>query len=298
MPDVTSSGSRCVVCGGGALDPVVHKGGQRYCECADCGHICVDPLPAMEQQAEFYRRQYDEGQYRSYLDARPLKLRTFERRLQAIVSVLPRTEKVLDLGCASGAFVEVARGRGIEAWGAEAVEAAVEAAPDAVRPFLFVKDVERESVEGLYDLVTFFDVIEHMRDPRLFIERVRRMLLPWGAIALTCPDRGHYLRTLMGSRWPHYQPFQHFHLFGRTDLRRFLEVAGFDVVAEGPVGKVLTYDYLSQQLQANNPLLSHLLRSAGRIAPVSLRNAPLEIRIGEMMMIAKIRSPSGASSAG
>ncbi len=298
MPDITFFGSRCVVCGGGALDPVVQKGGQRYCECAACGHICVDPLPALEQQAEFYRRQYDEGQYRSYLDARPLKLRTFERRLEAIVSVLPRPGKVLDLGCASGAFVEVARRRGIEAWGAEAVAAAVEAAPDAVRQFLLVKDVERESVEGQYDLVTFFDVIEHMRDPRLFIERVRRMLLPRGAIALTCPDRGHYLRTLMGARWPHYQPFQHFHLFGRTDLRRFLEAAGFEVVAEGPVGKVLTYDYLSQQLQANNPLLSRLLRSAGRVAPESLRNAPVEIRIGEMMMIAKMRSPSEVSSAG
>ncbi len=298
MPDMTPSGSRCVVCGGEALDPVVQKGGQQYCECAACGHIFVDPLPGLEQQAEFYRRQYAQGQYRSYLDARPLKLRTFERRLEAIVSVLPRPGKVLDVGCASGAFVEVARRHGIEAWGAEAVAAAVEAAPDDVRRFLLVKDVERESVDGQYDLVTFFDVIEHMRDPRVFIESVHRMLLPGGAIALTCPDRGHYLRTLMGARWPHYQPFQHFHLFGRSDLRRFLEAAGFDIVAEGPVGKVLTYDYLSQQLQANNPLLSRLLRSAGRIASQSLRNAPVEIRIGEMMMIAKIRSSSNGSSAG
>jgi len=152
-----------------------------------------------------------------------------------------------------------------------------------------VRDVERDAVEGGFDLVTFFDVLEHMRDPRKFIERVRALLVPRGAIALTCPDRQHFLRTLMGVRWPHYQPFQHFHLFGREDLRTFLQDAGFDVLVERSVGKVLSYEYLAGQLQANNPVLSSVMRLAGGLMPRSLRARPIEVAIGEMLAIARLR---------
>jgi SAM-dependent methyltransferase len=289
MLDQTPPAAQCVVCGLAVLEPLLEKGGQRYCRCARCGHIAIEPLPAPEEQAAFYRRQYEEGVYREYLEARPLKLQTFDRRLDAILAILPAPERILDVGCASGAFVEAARRRGFDAWGAEAVATAVEAAPPEVRPFLMVRDVERESIEGRFDLITFFDVIEHMRDPRRFISGVRTLLKPGGAVALTCPDRQHFLRTLMGARWPHYQPFQHFHLFGRSDLRTFLQHAGFDVLVERRVGKVLSYEYLAGQLQANNPVLSGAMRLAGGLLPRSLRTRPIEIRIGEMLAIARLR---------
>jgi SAM-dependent methyltransferase len=289
MLDRTPPTSPCAVCGISALAPLLEKGGQRYCQCRRCGHIAIDPLPSVEEQAAFYRRQYENGVYRDYLAARPLKLQTFHRRLNAILDVIPAAKRALDVGCASGAFVEAARVRGLDAWGAEAVATAVEAAPAQVRPFLLVRDVERDRIDGRFDLVTFFDVIEHMRDPRGFIEKVRALLAPGGAVALTCPDRQHFLRWLMGARWPHFQPYQHFHLFGRTDLRSFLEKAGFEVLVEKPVGKVLSYEYLAGQLKANNPVLSGAMRLAGTLVPRPLRARPIEVGIGEMLAIARLR---------
>src|SRR5712691_11412287 len=195
MPlDRTRPESPCVVCGEPVLRLLLEKGGQRYCECDRCGHIAVDPLPSMADQADFYQQEYDQGEYKAYLQARPLKLLTFQRRLDVIAAYVRSPGRVLDVGCSSGAFVEVARNRGLDAWGAEAVASAVEAAPGPVRPFLMVKDVERVELEGRYGLITFFDVIEHMRNPTRFISRMRSLLAPSGYLALTCPDRGHYLR--------------------------------------------------------------------------------------------------------
>jgi SAM-dependent methyltransferase len=293
MPERSTSSDGCIVCGS-PLRPLLEKGGQRYCRCVRCGHIAIDPLPPLDEQLAFYRRQYESGVYRDYLEARPLKLQTFDRRLDSILAIVPRPKRVLDVGCASGAFVEAARRRGLDAFGVEAVASAVEAAPATVRPFLLVRDVERDPVEGGFDLITFFDVIEHMRDPRGFLERVRALLTPGGAIALTCPDREHFLRTLMGARWPHYQPFQHFHLFGRSDLRTFLQDGGFDVLVERGVGKVLSYGYLTAQLQANNPVLSAAMRLAGRLLPPALRGRPIEIGIGEMLAVARLRDAKRA----
>lgn len=93
----------------------------------------------------------------------------------------------------------------------------------------------------------------------------------------------------MGARWPHYQPFQHFHLFGRPDLRTFLQGEGFEELVERSVGKVLSYEYLAGQLQANNPVLSGAMRLAGRLLPKSMRTRPVEIGIGEMLAIARLR---------
>src|SRR5450432_3711903 len=103
--DRTRPQGPCVVCGE-ALRPLLEKGGQRYCQCGNCGHIAMDPLPDLGDQAEFYRQQYAQGVYKGYLEARALKLQTFERRLDAISAHVAAPGKVLDVGCASGAFVE------------------------------------------------------------------------------------------------------------------------------------------------------------------------------------------------
>jgi len=151
-----------------------------------------------------------------------------------------------------------------------------------------VKNVERDELDGKFGMVTFFDVIEHMRAPQRFLDLMRSLLLPGGYLVLSCPDRTHFLRYLMGARWPHFQPFQHFHLFGGTDLRSFLEQSGFTVLEQRRIGKVLTWDYLSGQLDANNAMLSRIMRGAGKLLPSALRHLPIEIGIGEIMAIARL----------
>ena len=291
MLDRTAPTTPCTVCGRPDLSALLEKGGQRYCQCGRCGHIAMDPLPDLGDQEAFYKKQYAEGVYKGYMDARPLKLRTFDRRLDAILRAVPTPGRMLDVGCASGAFVEAARSRGLDAWGVEQVPDAVLGAPAGVKPYLLVKNVEREELKGEYGLVTFFDVLEHMREPQAFLGRMRSLLRPAGYIALTCPDRTHFLRYLMGKRWPHFQPFQHFHLFGGSDLRTFLEQGGFTVLEQRRVGKVLTWDYLSGQLEANNAFLSRGMRTAAKLVPTAVRNWPMEIGIGEIMAIARLRPP-------
>ncbi len=61
------------------------------------------------------------------------------------------------------------------------------------------------------------------------------------------------------------------------------------MLVERSVGKVLGYEYLAGQLQANNPVLSGAMRLAGRLLPKSMRTRPVEIGIGEMLAIARLR---------
>jgi len=89
MLDRTVPSISCIVCRERALRPLLEKGGQRYCQCENCGHIAMDPLPDLGDQEAFYKKQYAEGVYKDYMNARPLKLRTFNRRLDAILGQVP-----------------------------------------------------------------------------------------------------------------------------------------------------------------------------------------------------------------
>ncbi len=235
------------------------------------------------------RRQYQEGVYREYLQARPLKLQTFDRRLDAILPVLPGPERVLDVGCASGAFVEAARRRGFDAWGAEAVATAVDAAPPEVRPFLMVRDVERDSIDGRFDLITFFDVYRaHARSSQVHRSRPRTAESGGcgcadvsGSGALPQETDGRPVAPLPAfPALPPVRPPGPAHVPAGE---------GFEVLVERSVGKVLGYEYLAGQLQANNPVLSGAMRLAGRLLPKSMRTRPVEIGIGEMLAIARLR---------
>ena len=81
-----------------------------------------------------------------------------------------------------------------------------------------------------YDVVTAFDIIEHLEDPVAFLEEIAGMLSPGGGVVISTPDTGHVLRYLMGRRWPMLQPMQHTTLMSRLGLRVALDRLGTDRV--------------------------------------------------------------------
>src|SRR5258708_32368157 len=76
--------------------------------------------------------------------------------------------------------------------------------------------------ERRYDVVTAFDILEHTYAPVRFMQEIKQILAPGGLLVLTTPDTGHFLRFLMGKRWPMLQPMQHTVLFSRKRITEVL----------------------------------------------------------------------------
>jgi uncharacterized protein (DUF2236 family) len=83
------------------------------------------------------------------------------------------------------------------------------------------------------------------------------------------------------------QPFQHTVLFSRQSLRLALAQAGYVGAQLGPARKVLTLDYLVEQIRIHNRSLAGLYRLASPLLPRRVREAPLGLNIGEMMAVAR-----------
>lgn len=274
----------CPICLGGPVRGYCRKESARYFLCGGCGLIFQHPLPEANAMRSFADAEYESGAYQDYVSARPMKIRHFEDRLAGLG--LP-PGRLLDIGCSCGYFLEVAAAHGFDVRGVEFSRSAVAAASPAIRPRIFEGTLERMPTEGSFDVVSAFDLIEHVPDPRAFLRRCRQLLKPGGTIVLTTPDAGHFLRHVMRARWPMLQPMQHLFLFSRGSFATLLQSEGFADVAIRTAYKTLSPDYLIDQIQSLNPVLSKTLGTLARVVPATVRRSYRRVNIGEFLAVAR-----------
>jgi SAM-dependent methyltransferase len=103
--------------------------------------------------------------------------------------------------------------------------------------------------EGSFDVVTMWDVVEHLADPLSELRRARRLLRPGGLLALSTMNVEAWFPRLLGRRWPWYMQM-HLYYFTPRTLGRMLERAGFRMVEAVPHRRVVRLAYLVSRLEA------------------------------------------------
>jgi SAM-dependent methyltransferase len=282
------TGVACPICGV-ASSPAQRVPPAVYYGCPVCETLFQHPMPTSQQMHEYVESEYASGVYNSYVGAANLKAMTFAARASAIAK-RARGGRLLDVGASAGFFVEQALSAGFDAYGIELAGEAVAKASPRVRDRMTVADVNALALGGVepFDVITAFDLIEHVFDPVAFLREIRRVARPGALIVITTPDAGHVLRYVLRARWPMFQPMQHTVLFSRRGLRLALSEAGYDDVEIGPATKTLTADYLAGQVQMYLPLAIRAYRAAARVVPEKLRTSPVNVNIGELMAYARV----------
>jgi 2-polyprenyl-3-methyl-5-hydroxy-6-metoxy-1,4-benzoquinol methylase len=160
-------------------------------------------------------------------------------------------ERALDVGCSSGYLARRLVEGGAHVIGIEADERAAAEAREVCEQVLVgdVESMELPFAEGSFDLVLCGDLIEHLRDPQAFLERVRPLLRPDGRLVLTTPNVANWAMRLglLGGRWRYTErgilDRSHTHLFTKKTLEETIDRAGYRIVdfdVTAPVPKVGT----------------------------------------------------------
>jgi 2-polyprenyl-3-methyl-5-hydroxy-6-metoxy-1,4-benzoquinol methylase len=153
-------------------------------------------------------------------------------------TLAPRGGKLLDIGCGTGNFLTAARDAGYEVTGIELDRNAARFAKERlglqnILP-LTISEFAEQHAEEQFDVVTFFEVLEHQAAPVEFLQMVKARVKPGGVIALSVPNRE---RWLTGQDVLDYPP-NHFLRWNAEALRKFLNTQGFEVLSirEQPAG--------------------------------------------------------------
>ena len=196
-----------------------------FFSCRRCGFVFANPAPAKGTIERFYAALADE----EYSQEDAGRSRNFAVILKRLRPYAPPGSALLDVGAASGIFLNLARDMGYRVAG---IEPAAELVADAEKLFglkLFCGTVEQYAATEKFAAITLLDVLEHVADPGAFIAALSKWLAPGGMLVIVTPDIGSLAARIMGGRWWHYR-VAHIHFFNRRSLAYLLEQYGFEIV--------------------------------------------------------------------
>ena len=245
--------------------------------CHECGHIYANPTWETSDLLDAYTHVQDE----MYVAEREGRQLTFRHHLQILEQFTGSADgrSLLDVGAYIGVFVEVARANGWNAWGIEPSQWAVEVARKQQLPVLLGTTDSPMLANCRFDVVTLWDVIEHLDDPLAELQRVSQLLKPGGWIAVHTMDIESVTARLMGKHWPWLMEM-HVHFFSKRTLSQFLRAAGFEVVRVQTEGRYLRLGYVASRLAGLNGGIGRIFGSL--IDKAQLAALPIPINSGDL----------------
>src|SRR5881396_691272 len=189
----------------------------RVLRCLECGHTYLDVVHDLqsirrmyenyEDQMQFYFQDVDEevtGNIDSYL-----------KRCRSLCETLERSPRLLDVGCGAGILLDRAKALSFTCEGVEICESLARSAEERVgckihREFLGQLDLPDNS----FDIITLYDLIEHLPDPTQEIRHVYRLLHPGGVLFVLTPNNDALIRRI--AQWSYRLSFHQYQRALRT----------------------------------------------------------------------------------
>ncbi|MBN1654674.1 MAG: DUF3473 domain-containing protein [Deltaproteobacteria bacterium] len=221
---------RCPLCLGETEDWRFRRGfSLRHCKQCDNGYIPGFLLPGDTDSVYsigYFRGETNTG-YPDYLADREIIEANFADRIKWISSIRPKG-RLLEVGSAYGFFLKVAREQGWDARGVELVEECAREAARLSGATVQAGDFLEIDIPGRFEVVTMFDVIEHMRDPVACIERAYNLLSPEGVLVIETGDHAAPWARFLGNFWYFLDPPQHRYYFSQAGIEYLLRRTGFE----------------------------------------------------------------------
>ncbi len=207
-----------------------------YWKCDDCGFVFASPL--VERN---YQEQVISDLYESEVVAR---MANYELRYEVMRPfVRAANPKVLDIGCYTGLFLKYLKKEGITGTGIEPNRAAAQYGRDKLGVDIREIGFDEFHVEEKYDVITLFNVLEHLGDPKATLIKIREIISASGILTIEIPNIFHLFAKLSLGYWHHYQHGHHW-FFSFSTLTKFLNRYGFNVDYKTYVPKVVVLSKL------------------------------------------------------
>jgi 2-polyprenyl-3-methyl-5-hydroxy-6-metoxy-1,4-benzoquinol methylase len=141
--------------------------------------------------------------------------------------------RALDVGCGNGAHLLLLKRLGWDVSGFDLSDHTAQEVKAAGINVLTGSLEDLSSIQGRFDLITMWHVLEHVDDPLATLRWLRQMLAPHGILMLEIPNGDSLAARLFGRHWIAYDLPRHLSHFTPTTARRMLRAADMEVVHQG-----------------------------------------------------------------
>lgn len=193
-----------------------------WIQCQNCQTAMVTPKLEDDIVNTFYE-EYFNNKYSEFIHNYQSDFRTivFEHYFEKICKYSNKSGNFIDIGCADGMFMKLAKEHGFSAYGIDVASVITKAKEFGVVMNGDVLDCLKNFDDNFFDIVTIVDAIEHFRSPNDVIELVSKKLKKGGIVFIETPNFDADNKPDRMSR--------HFHLFNKTSIKFLLEKNGLAV---------------------------------------------------------------------
>ena len=185
---------KCLVCSSKVLLDLHDYMDHHLSQCKKCGFVFAKKIPSDKELEEHYKG-YGRNDYLS-----PITIKRYNELLNTFEE-FRKTNKILDVGCGIGYFLEVAKERGWDVYGTEYTDEAIQICSskgiNMQKGILSSGNYQNEE----FDIITSFEVIEHINNPIDELTNFYKVLRKGGLVYLTTPNFNSLLRYRLKSEY-------------------------------------------------------------------------------------------------
>jgi len=202
-------------------------------QCQKCGVqrlLESDCIPSEYYETGEYRKKLEQSLYAKDVIHEHEMLNKFT--FEALWPLSIRNKNIVDIGCGSGYLLDALSGVSKNQVGIEPcspyLASIIEKGYEA---YSSIQDCTNKGREKYFDIGFSIQVIEHVLNPRLFLEEIRLLLKPGADLLVSTPNRGDILMSLMPDDFPSFfYRTQHRWYFDANSLEFCAKSAGFEIV--------------------------------------------------------------------
>lgn len=216
--------------------PLFKKKGWQFVSCEKCGFIYVNPRLSEEDTALIYQesnwfkgKRCDDSRGKNYLAGETAYVERAKTDIKGIKRYIQRGV-ILDIGCGIGHFLCVAYADGWNVYGVEISPFAVTICKEKGLNVFCGTFSAAKYKDDMFDVITAFDVLEHIVEPNSFMTEVSRILKKNGLFIVSVPNVASFAAKVKRSKWSQFIVPEHLNYFSSQTMSNFLVKHNFKIL--------------------------------------------------------------------
>jgi len=238
----------CPLCNSNKYFNLFKKRGGVYVKCISCNMIFLNPVFKDKELIKYYTNLHDFQAISIKKESSFYKL-IYSKGLESINRFRNKGSNLIDIGCSSGFFLDLASKYGWKTYGIELNQKEKKLIDK--KHIIFSQDIDLLSNNLKFDLITLWDVIEHIKDGNKFLKKLKKKMNKKGLIFIQTPNVYSLAARILHEKCNLFDGLEHVNLYNTQTIKILAEKNGFEILNNESV--ISEIPIVSNYLNYTNP---------------------------------------------